>query len=333
MIDSPLTQTSTRTPRPTGTATSTYTARPTNTPTMTRTATPTSTPTGTPENGITIINYDYDALYRLTSADYSSGDAYAYTYDAVGNRLSQESMVDSVPSTVNYAYDDANRLTTAGGQTYTFDANGNLLSDGVNTYAYDSANRLISVNSATTYSYNGLGDRLTQDGTHYSLDLNTGLTQVLSDGTTSYTYGLGRISQQQGTTSEYFLGDALGSVRQLTDSAGEVAFVQNYDPYGVIRDTSYLSPGISTAYGFTGEQQSGDLVYLRARYYSVYLNQFTSSFNPTRLYQTPAPRRTGTAMSNYYKVISFKSVWLKLVSLHKMGTPNVLHLHRTQAQV
>ena len=34
----------------------------------------------------TTISYDYDPLYRLTSAAYSSGEVYTYTYDAVGNR-------------------------------------------------------------------------------------------------------------------------------------------------------------------------------------------------------------------------------------------------------
>jgi len=45
------------------------------------------------------------------------------------------------------------------------------------------------------------------------LDLNTGLTQVLSDGTTTYLYGLGRIAQLNTDTlmTDYFLGDALGS--------------------------------------------------------------------------------------------------------------------------
>jgi len=74
----------------------------------------------------------------------------------------------------------------------------------------------------SAYRYNGLGDRLGQNGINDTLDLNTGLTQVLSDSTTTYTYGLGRISQQQGTTPEYFLGDALGSVRQLTSQTGVV---------------------------------------------------------------------------------------------------------------
>jgi hypothetical protein len=33
------------------------------------------------------IVYTYDHLYRLTKADYTTGEAYAYSYDPVGNRL------------------------------------------------------------------------------------------------------------------------------------------------------------------------------------------------------------------------------------------------------
>jgi RHS repeat-associated protein len=108
--------------------------------------------------------------------------------------------------------------------------------------------------------------------TNYTLDLNSGLTQVLSDGTTSYTYGLGRISQTS-TTTEYFLGDALGSVRQLTNNAGEVTYAKSYDPYGVV--TQVNGAGRS-AYGYTGEQQSNDMVYLRSRYYNVADGRFLS---------------------------------------------------------
>ena len=116
-------------------------------------------------------------------------------------------------------YDHANRLTSVDGVTYVYDNNGNLLNDGVSTYVYDSANRLKSVSnqsSVSSFTYNGLGDRLQQTvngvTTNYTLDLNTGLTQVLNDGTNAYVYGLGRIAQVN-TTTEYFLGDALGSVR------------------------------------------------------------------------------------------------------------------------
>ncbi len=112
------------------------------------------------------------------------------------------------------------------GVNYTWDDNGNLLSDGTNTYAYDQANRLRTiVQGANTYTfaYNGLGDRLSQTAnsatTQYVNDPSTalragsaaGLTQVLSDGTDTYLYGVGRIAQQE-TNMQYFGVDGLGSV-------------------------------------------------------------------------------------------------------------------------
>jgi hypothetical protein len=45
----------------------------------------------------------------------------------------------------------ANRLTDENGVPYNWDANGNLLNDGVKDYTYDSANRLIS-DGMTTYA-------------------------------------------------------------------------------------------------------------------------------------------------------------------------------------
>ena len=90
----------------------------------------------------TTIDYTYDPLYRLTAADYSTGDTYRYAYDAVGNRLQQQTSVNGQQSTVGYQYDIANRLTNVGGVDYTWDANGNLLNDGASTYTYDPANRM-----------------------------------------------------------------------------------------------------------------------------------------------------------------------------------------------
>jgi RHS repeat-associated protein len=108
------------------------------------------------------------------------------------------------------------------------------------------------------------------------------LIQVLSDGTTTYTYGLGRISQQSGNASEYFLGDALGSVRQMTDQAGAVTYAAAYDPYGVVTHSGGAS---NTEYGFAGEATSGDstqLLYLRARYYNPADGRFLTK-DPSRL--------------------------------------------------
>ena len=57
----------------------------------------------------------------------------------------------------------------------------------------------------------------------------------------------------------------------LADQAGAVTFAQTYDLYGVVTTSAGLS---ASGYGFTGEYQSGDSVYLRARHYAPYLNRF-----------------------------------------------------------
>jgi hypothetical protein len=45
------------------------------------------------------LNYDYDDLYRLTAADYSTGDYYHYGYDAVGNYKTQTTYINGLTST------------------------------------------------------------------------------------------------------------------------------------------------------------------------------------------------------------------------------------------
>ena len=148
----------------------------------------------------------------------ATGESFGCTYDAVGNRLTQT----TITNTTVYTYDIANQLVNVGGVAQTWDNNGNLLNDGVFTYTYDSGNRLTGVSgqsSVFSYQYNGFGDRMRRVGngitTTYTLDLNAGLMQVLADGTNAYLYGNGRIAQQSVTTTAYFLGDALGSVRQV----------------------------------------------------------------------------------------------------------------------
>ena len=295
-----ITDTPTITHTPTLTATSTITATPTITFTPTVTDTPIPLPTIPPPAGPVTITYQYDSLYRLTGAVYSdpnnpgAGDrSYQYTYDAVGNRLSQTITIGGVTASTTYAYDAANRLISVTSDQYSvtsyqWDNNGNLLSDGVNTYMYDAANRLSSVTSnqssplgdfaVTSYGYNGLNDRLqeTVNGstTTFTMDLNTGLTQALSDGTYTYTYGLGRIAQYD-TTAEYFLGDALGSVRQLTDPNGNLTLSKAYDPYGTVAQSAGAG---QSSDGYTSAYQDGatQVVYLRARHNAPDMGLFIS---------------------------------------------------------
>ena len=224
------------------------------------------------------ITYGYDPLYRLTLGSSSDGDLFQYTYDAVGNRLT-ETTIGGV--TINYTYDNANRLTGVDGTTYTWDANGNLLSDGGATYTYNHSNQLTGVSQGGinySYAFDGLGNRLRQTVgrtvTNYLLDTTSGLSQVLADGTNTYLYGLGRISQSNTDDKDYFLGDALGRLRQLANTSGAITLSRSFEPYGTI----YGSVGNkTTSYGFTGEWADGNgMVNLRARYYNTSQGRFTS---------------------------------------------------------
>lgn len=218
---------------------------------------------------------------------------------AVGNRLTET----TTKGETAYTYDTANRLTSVNGQAVQWDDNGheaplgrrsllpergNMLADGTAVYTYNTANKLVGVTKGTSsivYAYSGLGDRLKQiaDGvtTDYTLDINTGLTQVLQDGKQTYLYGnpsagsgqATRISQIAETQTGYFLPDALGSMRQMTDSSADLTLARAYDPYGNVVSSSGAG---ETVYGYTGEQQSNGLVHLRARDYASQLGRFTS---------------------------------------------------------
>ena len=191
-----------------------------------------------------------------------------------------------------YIYDIANRLVNVNGVTYTWDANGNLLNDGVYTYTYDAADRLITTTQGANvyaFRYNGLGDRLRQtvNGvvTTYTLDLNADLTQVLADGTNTYLYGNGRVAQQNVTSTDYFLGDALGSVRQLANASGSVTLARSYEPYGSVLSSAGSG---TTIYNFTGEiRDATNLIYLRARYLSTSQGRFISADTWPGDYQRP----------------------------------------------
>jgi RHS repeat-associated protein len=117
------------------------------------------------------------------------------------------------------------------------------------------------------------------------MDLNTSLTQALSDGTNTYIYGNGRIAQISGSTTEYFFGDALGSVRQIANQSGVVTYAHAYDPYGVVTTTSGSS---YTPFGYTSEYTDvNGVMYLRSRYYAPSIGRFLNRDTWTGIYINP----------------------------------------------
>jgi YD repeat-containing protein len=181
--------------------------------------------------------------------------------------------------TIIINHDDANRIMKAGGVTYTWDNNGNLLDDGSALYRYDQANRLISTTLGgvtTQFNYNGDGARLKKIiagvVTTYTQDLAAPLPVVLQAKTgstpTQYLYALGtRPLAQTGGAWEYLLPDVLGSVRQIADANGNVTLVESYEPYGSVLTSTGTA---SSIFAYAGEEADTyiKLLFLRARYYS-----------------------------------------------------------------
>jgi len=217
----------------------------------------------------------YDSLYRLTAADYSTGEAYAYQYDPAGNRTA---MTDTT-GTTTYTYDDANHLTSVDGVTYTWDARGNLTHDGVYTYTYNAAGRMVQAESITTtvvYTYTADGLRVAQavagDVSTFVWDWATGVPEMLGDGNNLYLIGYDTLGWDDGDSWTFVLPDALGSVRQETDDVGTVTAIREWLPYGE------EIGGMQNGLGFTGEWYDANvgLTYLRARWYDGTKGRFTS---------------------------------------------------------
>jgi RHS repeat-associated protein len=224
-------------------------------------------------------NYRYYDNGWLKTATHPSGSGLAnesYTYDAAGNRSS-----GSTAST----YDSADRLVSDGTFNYTYDAEGNLaaktpVGGGNGTkYSWNSLHELVGITypDGTTSSYRydpftrrvaavdkGTETRFLNDGLKVAADYNV-QNQVQS----SYLSSLESVS---GGQARYYLLDAVGSVRTLTDSAGTVTTTYSYDSFG--QPSSPTAPSAPESFdGYRYDATSG-LYYAGARYYDPAAGRF-----------------------------------------------------------
>jgi RHS repeat-associated protein len=208
--------------------------------------------------------------------------SYLYTDDLAGNRLSESLALNGgSPTVTSYSYNAANQITNSG---FTYDANGNLLDDGLNTYTWDRANRLLSMGGAS-YAYDGAGNRISQTVssivTQYLLDLQPGLVTVLaattSGNTDRYVHAPRGIHAQKDASGnwEWMVQDGLGSVQSIADNNLNILWTGSPEPYGVYFGESGTR---QSPYLFTGEYTDPitGLVHLRARDYNPMLGVFTS---------------------------------------------------------
>ncbi|WP_329108700.1 polymorphic toxin-type HINT domain-containing protein [Micromonospora sp. NBC_01699] len=257
--------------------------------------------------------FDYDHLRRLTEAwTPASGNCeaapstsllggpapyrHSWTFNAVGNRLSQVVHSTSGNATTNYAYPPADSprphslSSTSGAQTgtYTYDATGNTLtrptsSSGTQTMTWDPEGHLeTSTDTAgeTRYIYDADGNRLIRrDPTGKTLYLpgqeirytGTGST----NGTRYYSHGGAVVASRNAAGLTWLTSDHQGTGQiAVTADNTQALTLRRQTPYGTPRGPQLVWPNQRGFVG--GTQDPTGLTHLGAREYDSGLGRFIS---------------------------------------------------------
>ena len=231
----------------------------------------------------TTASFTYNPASQLKTAA-NTNDAFAWTDHRNASR--------------GYAVNGLNQYTGRAGTTLSYDGNGNLISDGVDTFVYDLENRLISRNHpqtsledahVATLRYDPLGrlyeisDAKAVGGTSVTRFLHSGsdIVAAYEDGILAdrYVHGLSNGddplvwfegSAVSDTNRNYLYSDERGSVVAITDSNGAKRYINSYDEYG--------TPSLSNVglFQYTGQAWIKELglYYYKARMYSPLYGRF-----------------------------------------------------------
>ena len=245
-------------------------------------------------NGIT-VHYGYDAAGQLTALQYTQasgatlGDL-AYSYNNNGQRIGKSGSFasDTLPQASSATLDLNSRKTSINGQTLSYDANGDLIADTINTYSWNARGQLTQISASgqakMRYSYDALGRRISkteQNNTpiQYLYDGANAVQETQGTNVNPILTGLAideRFARNDVTGRTYFLADALNSTIALTDATGNIVQRYSYDPYGAVTQSD-TSTGFTNPYQYTGREADLPwLYYYRARYYSPVLGGFIS---------------------------------------------------------
>lgn len=216
-----------------------------------------------------VTAYGYNNVNELTSI----APGGAALFKGTANKALKSATVNSNPATLNWTEefqgnatlstgnnnipvavtDGANNTKTNSYQVVagtgssaspTFDANGNMTSDGTNTYAWDAENRLIQV----TYPGSGNNSQFTISsiGQNVKIVENSGGSPT---STKQFVWcGMDRAEERGGGgslskkffsrgqtlsgTNYYYLKDHLGTIMEMVDSSGNIQAKYQFDPYG-----------------------------------------------------------------------------------------------------
>ncbi|KVF14464.1 peptidase C39 [Burkholderia vietnamiensis] len=209
---------------------------------------------------------------QYTTFQYTSNDENLTT----GTTQTSDATIPYPPSTTTQTatYNVLNQLTTLSNpppasQPLTYDANGNLLSDGGRTYSWDAENRLVAIaypgqsGKATSFTYDGLGRRISISSTPAGGGAAVTTSYIwcgprpcqargASNAVTRGYYPEGEFQPGSPARSDYYAVDQLGSVRRVFTSVSAPTY--DYDAYGaVLQSTATL-----TDYGYAGMFTNAD---------------------------------------------------------------------------
>jgi RHS repeat-associated protein len=241
--------------------------------------------------------WTYDRGYQLTREERSGTPSFdvTYTYDPVGNRLTQQ----EAGQVTTYSYDAANQLlsqqSSAGVTTYSYDEDGNRTKKetpaAVIDYTWDEDSRLINAEPVTgmlTLAYNAEGRRVRKetpsDVKKFIYDQKKLLqtTDGENDPQRDYTstvdeYG-DLLSEYDGTDTTYHLHDGQYSMEALLDENEAETDRFRHRAFGIEQSHTGTT---DTSFTFGGQQgyysdPELDLYLLSARYYDPAAGRFIS---------------------------------------------------------
>ena len=255
------------------------------------------------------IEYTYNNEERITKVVDSIDGTYEYTYDALGQLLT-ETVNGVVVNTMTY--DQYGNIKTKNGKTYIYDGTwrDKLLSDGVQAISYYDKNgnpevylgrsltwekgRQLKKADTNTYKYNNDGIRIqkrTNTQIHdYILDGTNIVKEIVTDTTNCPRYTNEYLYDLDGTVcglkyngvAYYFYKNLQGDVIAITNDAGVVVARYTYDAWGVCTVASDTSGvGIATINPFRYRSYYYDteteLYYLQSRYYDPAIGRFINA--------------------------------------------------------
>ena len=240
--------------------------------------------------------YGYDKDGQLISVRYPESPSEAFSYDAVGNRITANGATYTVNNLNQYTAISAGLGSSAVAITYDKDGNMTSLTDsnGTTTYSYDVLNRLVAVSNPSvginwSCRYDVFGNRVSVTDNGVTTE-RTYLQGSLPSVAAEYVNGqlkerhivVGAVrvadisrtggSSVQNEETRYYHADLIGSARLVTDGNGDIVNRCAYKAFGETRI------GEESACGYVGtlgvETDPTGLLFMRNRYYSPALGRF-----------------------------------------------------------